>query len=70
MRLRFCGSSADGCPGDEVGDVLGCDRVKKFGGCRNTKVDDIPQKIARDTKALVDIRGLVEIGIHDKPFPS
>ena len=64
------GAGADCRPGDDVGDVLGDDRVEHFGGDRQPDVDDAEHQLAGDEDPFFDVVGLVEIRVVDQPLPA
>ena len=70
MRLAFGGSGSDGGPADQVGDVLGRNRVEQLGSGRQAEIQDIAEKSTGELKTVVNIARIVEVRIHDQAFPA
>ena len=70
MDLALGGARADGSPTDEAGNVLRRNHVKEFGSGGHAHLGQVEQQMARQAQAVVDLVGLIEIGIVDEPLPS
>ena len=70
MRLRFSGACSDGGPGDQVVQVLGHDRIQRFGRERQADSGNVDQEFARAPYTLLDAKRVVEIGVVDEALPA
>ena len=70
MRLAFRRSGSDGGPADEVGDVLGADRIEQLSGARHAGLVEFQQNGPGELHAGGNVTGAVEMGIVDETFPS
>ena len=70
VGLAFGGASADGTPGDQVGNVLRNRGVEEFGGGWKFEGGDVTQKSARESQAIVDAETAVHARIVDQSFPA
>ena len=70
MGLGFSGAGADGCPANEIGDVLRRYGVKELGSGWEPEVHDLLEEFAGAVEAFLYICGSVEIGIHDETLPT
>jgi hypothetical protein len=46
------------------------DHVEKFGAARQAEFVDLPQQLARQAQAVVDLETVVHVGIVDQPLPA
>lgn len=70
VGLALGSASADGAPGDEVGNVLRNRGVEEFGGGGKLKGGDVTQKSASEPQAVVDAEAAVHARIVDQAFPA
>src|SRR5262245_31926445 len=70
MYLALGGAGANGTPADEISVELAEGRVEKLGAGRNSKLENIGEQLPSQAQALVDVVGLVEIRVVDKPLPA
>lgn len=70
VDLGFRGARADGSPGDQIRDVLRGDRIEKFRAGGDAHVGEVDEEFPCDTEALVDVEGVIELGIVDEAFPA
>ena len=70
MDLALCGARADGAPADQAGDVLRGDHVEELGAGGHAHLGEIEEEVARETEAVVDLVGAVEVRIVDEALPA
>ena len=70
VDLAFGGAGADGSPADERGDVLGGDHVEELGAGGDAHVGEVEEEMAGLAEAVVDLEGLVEVGVVDEALPA
>jgi len=70
VGLRLGGARADGRPADQVGDVLGHDRVEHLGGCGKSEGGHVEEQLAGNRDPARDVTGVVEMGIVDESLPA
>jgi cobaltochelatase CobN len=70
MSLRFGGARADRGPGDEFGQVLRHDGIKRFGAGGQAQLGDVQQQLAREENALLNVKGIIQIRIVDQSLPA
>ena len=70
VDLAFGGARADGSPTDEAGDVLGRDHVEEFGSGGHAHLGQVEEQMARQAQAVVDLEGLIEMGVVDEALPA
>jgi hypothetical protein len=70
VKLGLGGAGADGTEGDEIGQVLGGDGVKHLTGDGETGGGQVDVEFAGDTETLVDVVGLIDVGIVDQTLPA
>ena len=70
MNLALGGARADGSPTDQAGDVLRRDHVEEFGSGGHAHLGQVEQQMARQAQAVVDLVGLIEMGIVDEALPA
>ena len=70
VDLALGGARADGAPADQAGDVLRRDHVEELGSGGHAHLGQVQQQVARLAQAVVDLVGLIEIGVVDQPLPS
>ena len=70
MGLTFCGAGTDGRPADQIGDVLGHDRIQKLGRGRHAFPRQIKQQTACPAQTSVDVVRAVQMRIIDQPLPA
>ncbi|MNQ46614.1 hypothetical protein D3C85_604360 [compost metagenome] len=70
VSLGFGGAGADGRPADQVLQVLRGDRVQRFGGGGQAFFGQVAQQLAADVQAILDLEGVVQVGIVDQAFPA
>ena len=70
VELRFCCASADGAEADQVGEELRADGIQHLGRDGHALVGEVAEEFAAYTQALVDLEGLVDVGIVDQAFPA
>lgn len=70
VELGFGGAGADSAEGDEVGKELWGDGVEHLGGDGETGAGEIDVELAGDPQTLVNVVGLVDIGVVDQTLPA
>jgi hypothetical protein len=70
VELRLCGASADGTDGDAVCKELRRNGIEHLAGNRHLIGGQVDEELTRDTETLVDLEGVVDIGIVDETFPA
>ena len=70
VGLAFGGARAYGAPGDQVGVVLGADEVQVLGAGGQAHIGQVQQQLPGHVQALVDLEGVVEVGVVDQPLPA
>ncbi len=69
MGLAFRGAGTDGCPANEVGDVLRADRIQELRSAGKAQLIDPEENRSRQFHPCRNVAGAVETGIVDEPFP-
>lgn len=70
VQLRLGGAGADSAQRDEVGQKLRGDGVEHFTGDGQAGVGQIDVQLARHAQALVDVEGLIDVGVVDQTLPA
>lgn len=70
MQLALGGARADGAEGDGVGEELRGDGVEHLAGDGHAGAGEVAVELAGDAQALVDLEGLVDLGVVDQPLPA
>ena len=70
MELGLGGAGTDGAERDEIGQVLGRDGVEHFTGDGEAGGGQVDVELAGDAETLVDVVGLVDVGIVDQTLPA
>lgn len=70
VDLRFGRARADGAPADQVGQVVGRDRIEHLAGGRQAQLDDLGQQAAGALQALVHVAGAVQARVVDHALPA
>ena len=70
VELGLSGAGSDGAEGDQVGQVLGGDGVQHFAGDGEASGGEVDVELAGDAQALVDLVGLVHVGVVDQTLPA
>ncbi len=70
MRLALGRARADGGPRDEIGEVLGDDRVEHFRRGRDTQIREAQEELASDPQSGADVVAPVEKRVVDEPLPA
>lgn len=70
VQLRFCCARTNRSKRNQVCEELGRDCVKHLGGDRHASACEVNKKLAGNAQALVDLEGLVDIGIIDQALPA
>ena len=70
VRLRLGGPGADSGPGNEVSDVLRHNRIKEFGGRRQTDFIHLLKNATGQTQTLFNFISAVEVRIVNQTFSS
>ena len=70
VQLRLCGARTDRAEGDQVCEELGRDGVEHFGGNGHAGTCEVNKELAGNAQALVDLEGLIDIGIVDQALPA
>ena len=69
VDLALRRARADRTPGDEVGGVLGADRLEELRGARHPERGDFAQETARKAQARLDVVAAVEVRVVDQTLP-
>ena len=70
MGLRLGGACSDRGPANQIGDVLGHDRVENLRGRRQSECGHIEQQLTRHLDSPGQVAGVVEMGVVDEAFPA
>ena len=70
MDLALGSPRPDGAPANQAGNVLRRDHVQELGARGNAGLGKVKQQVPRQAQAIVDLVGLIEIGIVDQPLPA
>lgn len=70
MKLRLGGAGTNGADGNAVGKELGGDGVEHLTGDGHAVIGQIDKELARDAESLVDLEGVVNVGIVDQTLPT
>lgn len=70
MKLRLGSASADRAQRDQVCQVLRGDGVEHLGGDGESGAGQVGVQLTGDAQTLVDVEGLVDIGIVDQSLPA
>lgn len=70
VQLRLCCARTDGAEGDQVSKELGGDGVEHLRSDGHAGRSEVDEKLARDAQALVDLEGLVDVGVVDQTLPA
>lgn len=70
VELGLGGAGADSAQGDEVGEELWGDGVEHLGGDGETGAGEVDVELTGDAQTLVDVVGLVDIGVVDQTLPA
>lgn len=70
VQLRLGGTGTNGTKGDKVGKVLWRYCVKHLTGNGHAGAGEVGVELTGDAQALVDVVGLVKIGVVDQALPS
>lgn len=70
VQLGFGGAGANGTDGDAVGEELGGDGVEHLAGNGHAVVGQVGKELAGDAEALVDLEGVVNVGVVDQTLPA
>jgi hypothetical protein len=70
VKLRLGGTSTDGADRDTVGKELRRNGVEHLGGDWQTLSGQVNEKLAGNTETLVDLEGVVDIGVVDETLPA
>jgi hypothetical protein len=70
VQLRLCCARTDRAEGDQVCEELGRDGVEHFGRDGHAGACEVNKELAGDTQTLVDLEGLINIGIVDQALPA
>ncbi len=69
MGLAFRGAGTDGCPANQVGDVLRADWIQELRSAGKAQLIDPEENRSRQFHPCRDVAGAVETRIVDEPFP-
>ena len=70
MKLALGCAGANSTNRDEIGEELGRNGIKHLAGNRHARRGEITEEGPGDTETLVDLEGLVDIGIVDEALPA
>jgi len=70
VSLRLGGARPDRIPADQVGEILGRERIERFGARRQAHARELEQQRARAHHALIDPERIVHVRIVDEAFPA
>jgi hypothetical protein len=70
VELRLGGTGTNSTDGDTVGKELGRDGIEHLGGNWQTLAGQVNEKLAGNTETLVDLEGVVDIGVVDETLPA
>jgi len=70
VELGLGGAGTDSADGDEVSEELGRDGVEHLGGDGHAGRGEIAEELSRDTETLVNLEGLVDIGVVNQTLPA
>src|ERR1017187_10015469 len=70
MDLALGGTSANGSPADQARQILGSDHVEELSSGGHSHFRQVEQQTPCQPQAVIDLVGLVEVGIVDQSLPS
>jgi len=70
VDLAFGGAGSDGSPADEGRDILRGDHVEELGAGGDAHLGEVEEEMAGFAEAVVDLEGLVEVGVVDEALPA
>ena len=70
MHLRLGGARTNGAPGDEIGNELRRDDIKKLNACGHANFINLGQQLSATTQARVDIKTVVKMRVVNEPLPA
>ena len=70
VQLRLSGAGTNGTDGDAVGKELGRDGIEHLASDGHAAGGEVDEHLARNTETLVDLEGLVNIGVIDQTLPA
>jgi hypothetical protein len=70
VKLRLGGTGTNGADRDTVGKELRRDGVEHLSGNWETLGGQVNEKLAGNTETLVDLEGVVDIGVVDQTLPA
>ncbi len=70
VKLALRGAGTNGTDRDEVGKELGGNGVEHLRGNGHARRGQVAEELPRDAETLVDLEGLVDIGVVDQTLPA
>ena len=70
VHLALRRARADRAPRDEIGGVLGGDRIEELAAGRQPELGQLQEEPAGQPEAAVDLEAPVEVGVVDEPLPA
>ena len=70
VGLAFGGAGADRRPADQIGDVLGHDRIQQLRGRRQAHLGQVQQQFPGEAQTRIDVVAAIEMGVVDQPLPA
>ena len=70
VELGLGGAGANGTQRNQIGQVLWGDGIEHLGGDGETGVGEVGVQLTGDAETLVDVVGLVDVGIVDQTLPA
>lgn len=70
MELRLGSTGTNSAKGDQISHILRGDGVEHLRSNRHARAGEIDVELAGDAETLVDVEGLVNVGVVDQTLPS
>lgn len=70
VQLRLCCSRTNCAEGDQVGKELGRDGIEHLRRNGHASRCEVDEELAGNAQALVDLEGLVDVGVVDQALPA
>jgi len=70
VGLRLGRARADRVPTDEVGQILGRQRIQRFAAGRQAEAGESQQQFAGASHPLADVKRVVHVRVVDEPLPT
>src|SRR4030095_9444986 len=70
VNLTLCRARANGAPGDEIRNILGCNHVEELGARRHAVLVKLEQQVTGDLQSFINVKTPVKFGVVKQSLPS